>query len=304
MDWNNARIVLAIHRGGSLTAAGKLLDLDQSTVGRRLAAYEEDMRVRLFERRENRMIPTREGQIVVEHAERMEVEAFALETKVRGRDDRPEGEVVVTSVQPIIDQVLMPNAGAMRERYPSIRLSFVVGNTNLSLERGEADVAVRLARPTDGRALARRIGRVAYRLYAHRDLLRRYGTDDPRQLPWIGYYERNPRYEDIVWMETHYPNVNVAYPVNSATTRATGIRCALGIGIVPSYYVSDMPEVVALSGKDPAVWREMWMLTLPEYRGLARVQPVIDWIVGSVEASAALFAGEPAHRPDTLRLAR
>ena len=144
--------------------------MDATTVGRRLRAAEAALGARLFQRMpDGALRPTQAGELAAAHAERAEAVVADLLEAVAGADAAPVGTVRVTAVPVLVGRVLAPAAAALTARHPGLRLELVAEPRDLSLTRREADVALRLARPTPGAGqavLARRIGRLVYAAYA------------------------------------------------------------------------------------------------------------------------------------------
>lgn len=178
LDWDDLRFYLAILRFGSLSGAAKSLHVAQSTVGRRLASLEASLGVRLLNRTPEGYIPTLSGEEVRRQAERVEAEALALERQVAGRDTRLAGLVRVTCSETIASNLLAPCFGALHLKHPDIVIELLPNLKDLSLSMREADVSVRLKQPDQHDLVVRRIGTVAFSLYASPDYLARHGEPD------------------------------------------------------------------------------------------------------------------------------
>ena len=178
LDWDDLRYFLAVARLGSLSAAAKQLHVAQSTVGRRLASLEANLGVRLLNRTPDGYVPTLAGQDVRQQAERVEVEATALERSVGGRDNRLSGLVRVTCAETLASNLVAPCFGTLHVQHPDIMIELIPNPRELSLSMREADISVRLKRPDQHDLVVRRIGTVAYGLYASPDYLERHGELD------------------------------------------------------------------------------------------------------------------------------
>src|SRR5215831_17650666 len=97
MLWDDLRVFLAVHQLGSHKRAGRLLGIDPTTVGRRLAALESALGARLFVRTPERVAATPAGLKLVPHAQRMEAEAIEAERQLLAADSRLEGSLRVTA---------------------------------------------------------------------------------------------------------------------------------------------------------------------------------------------------------------
>ena len=157
-DWNDARYFLAIARGRSLSAAGRSLQVQQSTVGRRLATLETDLGARLFDRTPDGYLLTQSGEALLSHAERMEDEALSAERALLGREGRIAGLVRLTAPQAFGNGFVVPLLARLREEQPEILVELVADNANLSLTKREADLALRFGRPRQPLLVIRRLG--------------------------------------------------------------------------------------------------------------------------------------------------
>lgn len=178
LDWDDLRYFLAIARLGSLSAAAKQLHVAQSTVGRRLASLEASLGVRLLNRTPDGYVPTLAGQDVRKQAERVEVEATGLERSIGGLDMRLSGLVRVTCAETLASNLVAPCFGDFHVQHPDIMIELIPNPKELSLSMREADISVRLRQPDQHDLVVRRIGTVAYALYASPGYLERQGEPD------------------------------------------------------------------------------------------------------------------------------
>jgi len=173
LDWDDLRFFLALVRHGSLSAAAKELRVAQSTVGRRLASLEASLGVRLLNRTPDGYAPTQAGEGVKAHAERLEAEALALERNVGGRDVRMAGLVRLTCAETVATHILAPCLASLHVQQPEIMVELTPSARELSLSMREADIAVRLRQPEQHDLVIRRIGAIAFGLYASPEYLER-----------------------------------------------------------------------------------------------------------------------------------
>ena len=178
LDWDDLRFFLAIARHGNLTAAGKELRVSQSTVGRRLASLEANLSVRLLHRTPEGYRLTLAGESVRSQAERVEAEALAVERTVKGQDEKLEGIVRVSCTETLAVHVLAPCFVALQHHHPEIQVELVPNPLEVSLAMREADIAVRLAPSDRNDLVVRRVGCMAFGLYASPLYLQRHGTPD------------------------------------------------------------------------------------------------------------------------------
>lgn len=279
-DWNDLRYVLAAARGGTLSAAARRLGIDETTVARRIARTEKQLGVRLFERAAGRLQPTEAGKTLLAHAERVETEIGVLQVALTGADRIAAGSVRLTAVPILINHILVPAAAALQAAHPGLQLELISESRNLSLSRRETDMALRLARPArEMAAIARRVGRLDYGVYARADAI---GPEGPAELPWIGYGDEMADLPQATWIAAASRGESAALAVNDAEPILQAVRAGLGRSLLPCAIADRDPALRRLDGPAPALSRELWLMIHPDLRALARIRAIVNWIVATV----------------------
>jgi DNA-binding transcriptional LysR family regulator len=161
-DWDDLRILLALARAGGLVAAARQLKVDPTTVSRRLTALEESLGARLVVRNPDGIRLTPEGELAVDAAERMEQALGAMRRQLECGE--PSGVVRLTTTDAFA-QFLLHSFADLAASHPALRVELLTGNVTFDLVRGDADLALRFARPTQEGVVARKIGTVGWALY-------------------------------------------------------------------------------------------------------------------------------------------
>jgi DNA-binding transcriptional LysR family regulator len=273
MDWNDLRYVLMLSRASTLAAAARRLNVNQTTVARRLDAVQRALGARLFERVDGAFHPTKAGEAAIAHAARVEQDVADLERGVRNVDHEVAGSVRLTAVPVLINRLVVPALPELQARHSGLRLDLVADSRNASLTRREADVALRLARPEAGRSvLARRLGQLDYAVYGARD-------GSPSQLPWITYEEGSAHLPQARWIEMASRGEAMApLSVNDAEALFQAVSAGLGKSLLPCFVADGATGLRRLSGAKPVLSREVWLLTHAELRRQARIVAVVDWL--------------------------
>ncbi|MCP4490560.1 MAG: LysR family transcriptional regulator [Gammaproteobacteria bacterium] len=273
LNWNDLRFVLAVSRGKSLAAAGRVLAVNESTVARRIAAIERQLSAQLFERNNGVLLPTRVGERAVVAAERVELETNSLESAVSGADQRIAGTVRLTSVPLIINHLLIPMVGELTQRYPELKLELIAEPRDLSLSKRETDIALRLARPTQElKVLAQRIGKLDYAVYASK-------SADTAQLSWINYEDGMRDLPQAQWISRQDSVVVHGTSIlgNDAEVILACIRAGLGKSLLPTA-IGDLQADLERIDSIAPMSREIWIMIHPDLRQLARVKVVANWL--------------------------
>ncbi len=284
MEWSDLRYVLTAARAGTLAAAARRLGVNQTTVARRIAAAESSLGTRLFERADGVLRPTRAGEAAIARAAQVEREVDALEHGVGGSDTTVAGLVRATSVPILANRLLLPALPRLYAAHPRLRIELIAAPQNLSLTRREADIALRLARPERGAALARRVGRLDYAIYGPR----RHGRG---ALPWITYEDGLSHLPQARWIAAHAGGAEPKLRVNDAESILQAVRAGLGRSLLPCFAADRHPDLKRLSGATPALSREVWLLVHRDVRAQARIAAVLDWVAETVSAPDRLSPG-------------
>lgn len=177
MNWDDLRIVLAVSRVGTLAGAARLLLVDATTVGRRIASIEEALGARLFDRLSSGYIPTDVGHRAIGRALSVEREIQSLRNEIEGTDQRIEGQVRLTCLDAIFDHLIIPR---LLDRHPGLEITFSSNLDFVDLSRREADIAMRSREPQHRDSVGRKLGRLAQATYAAK------GVDPGDRPPLIG----------------------------------------------------------------------------------------------------------------------
>lgn len=296
MDWNDLRYVLAVSRHRTLSHAARHLHATHSTVGRRLRAIEEKLGVRLFDSTPDGFVATAAGHDVIEVAERMEAELLALEARVMGEDERLQGKLRVATMD-LLWRRYQPEFAAFLARYPGIELTVTTSDSEASLTRREADVALRMTNSPPEYLVGRRIGQVDFAVYASKELARRAGKNAAyRDFPWLHWDERlNPRWLDD-WLDRNAPGARVALRLDTSSLGLhDAVAAGLGAHFLACFDGDSDPRVERVGPVEGAHSRGVWLLTLPELRNTSRVRAFLDHMVESTGQPPA--PARPKARP-------
>ncbi len=297
-DWNDFRLVLAVHRARSLTAAAANLGIDHSTAFRRLKALEERLGVRLFERLQGGVYqPTDAGARMAAGAERMEDEALALDRDLSGRDHRLCGRLRVTSSETLAYRRLTMHLAAFRRAHPGIVVELVIDNRVLSLSRREADIALRPIRPKESDLWGRRLSAVGWTLYAAPTYLDAKGgplksANEIARYGLIGWEEATSGIEAADWLAKAAPPEAFVYRTNSLVNQLVAAKSGIGLALLPCYLGDGEDGIArALINPIPELEGELWIVTHVDLRRTARVRAFFDIIGAGLAHESGLFEG-------------
>lgn len=196
LDWDRVRIFHAVAQVGSFTRAADRLGLSQSAISRQISALEEDLRTPLFHRHARGLLLTEQGEILLEAASEVARRMATVESTLGEVRHTASGHLRVNTTVGIGTVWLTTHLADFFERYPDISISLVVTDQDLDLSMREADVAVRLHRPTQPDLIQRRLMTVHTHIYGSKAYVTRAGApstpEDLRNHRLITYGEAQP----------------------------------------------------------------------------------------------------------------
>lgn len=297
MDWDDLHTFLAVARHGSLSAAARALHVQQSTMSRRLEAMESRTGARLLQRTPAGYVLTEAGEAILGHVERIENEVLSIERTITGRDIRLEGEVRLTTVESLATHVLMPILASFQDRNPGIRIELILDQRSLSLARREADVAIRLARPTQHDLAVRKIADIENAIYAAPAYLDSHGQPDftagaPGHRAILPPADAAPGI-GAAWFAAITGQAAVPVRVSERTTQRAAAAAGMGLVFLPRF-IGDGPDLVRLPAPPPPCpplpHREMWLAVHSDTRHTPRIRAITDFIAAAMRAEAPRLA--------------
>ena len=292
-DWNDLKFFLTIARVGKLTTAARQLDVDHTTVSRRIAALEDNLKATLFERSPQGYKLTQAGERLMGHAEVMETAAHLASSEIAEADLDLSGSVRIGAPDGFGSIFLAPRLWTLCRRHPGLDLDLVAMPRLFSLSKREADMAIVLSRPSAGRLKARKLTDYLLGLFASPDYLaRRPPIEKPADLKghrFIGYIE------DLIFTpELDYlPQIEKDLKANFASTnliaQLNATLSGAGVCVLPYFVTTGMPGLVPVLPDAVRIVRTFWMIVHADLADMLRIRVTTDFIADEVQKERALF---------------
>jgi len=288
-DWDLYRSFLAVMTQGSLSAAARALNSTQPTLGRHVEALEQALGEPLFTRSASGLRPTETALALQPHAESMAAAAEALIRTASGEAGQVRGVIRLTASDVMAAEVLPPMLTRFHEAWPEVVIELVASNKVEDLLRRDADIAVRMARPTQEALLARRIGEVQIGLFAHRDYLKSHPT--PEMLSEAGQTAIGYDRDDQALRALNRSNWPIgrdtfAFRSDSDLVQLGAMRAGFGIGGAQFGIARRDPDLVQVL---PGVSfdMEIWVVMHEDLKASRRMKLMFDHLVVELTAYAA-----------------
>jgi len=165
IEWDDVRLMLAIHRAGTLTGAAGLTGLSQPTLSRRLRSMEKSLGQKVFQRTGSGFALTDEGLLLLPHALRAEEAFLAMERQLQGAGTELQGQIRVASSDWFGARVLSRWIAEFRRIHPRVAVELLTDSRQISLTHREADIAFRIAPFNEAGVIQRHFSKMPYGLY-------------------------------------------------------------------------------------------------------------------------------------------
>jgi len=287
VNWDDLRVFLAVARSGSISNGARLLDLQHSTVSRRMRKLEQDLGVRLFDKVPSGYALTTAGENLMQAANRMEREVLAVDGTLSGKDLKPSGPLRVTAIDNMSITVLMPMFTAFSRQYPEVTLHVMVSNSDVSLAQREADVAIRLTNTPPDTLIGKRVITVSSTIYGspeYIEQLRKHGVEPQ----WLGVeccsFHKS-------WTKQACGDRPHRFYVDDTLLTQAALREGMGVSILPCFMGDPDPALARYTEPQPEWDLGLWILLHPDLKRTARVLAFRDHMMEAIKVQRKLFEG-------------
>ncbi|GHF94200.1 LysR family transcriptional regulator [Thalassotalea marina] len=279
--------ILALSETGSLSGASRRLNVNHTTVARRIQAFEQKFNVRLFERVPKGYQLTSIGHSILPDIAQLREQQLNIERKLVGQDQLLSGEVNLTLTPELANDYVVPALTEFNRRYPNIQLNLIIGSNHKDLYAREADIALRFTpAPSQGDLIGKKLFPSQWGIYASEQYLTQE-VNNHRILLW--QLEADP-----LWYQTHFDNAQPIAKFDQLGPLVTATKNGLGIAKLPCGLVEaqknnglfrlNLPVV-------PSIW-SLWLLYHSDLKTTAKVKVAKDFLIEHLSAFSPQFSGE------------
>jgi len=290
ISWELYRSFLAVLTEGSLSGAARALDIAQPTVGRHVAALERSLGTPLFTRSQTGLRPMESALSLRTYAEAMSNSVAALERAAASQGTGVHGVVRVTASEVIGVEVLPAIVAQLREEHPNLQVELVLSNRMQDLLQREADIAVRMARPTHKLLIARRIGHIGLGLHATKQYVKRCGAPetiaDLQHHALIGFDQPTAFIRAAGKSLPAFQREAFAMRANSDLAQLALIRSGAGIGVC-QVAIATRDGLARVLRKQFSLLLDTWIVMHEDLRNSPRCRATFDALVKGLQEHAA-----------------
>ena len=290
LHWDDLRVFLAVARHESLSGAGRLLKLDPATVGRRIARLEADTGVPLFAKSPQGYTLTVDGHRLLAHAEEAELAVTAATESIGGQAGQLTGQVRIGAPDGCANYLLPQICADMAVRHPDLDIQIVALPRVFNLSKREADMAIAVSAPSNGRLTVQKITDYRLHLAAHRRYLRAHPPiltrEDLRGHRIIGYIPDLVFDKELDYL-AELGAERVQLSSNSVSVQLGLIRAEVGLGIVHDFALPAAPRVMKVLEDEIALTRSFYLIRHADDRKVERLNRVAAELAEGLRAEVA-----------------
>lgn len=277
--WDDARTFLALARKGTLTAASKSMDMGIATLSRRIERLEKTLATPLFVRQQSGYQLTEDGKNLVEKAEQMEAAIFAFVSGANA-DTALIGKVRLATAENLATHLILPAMSNFQAQYPQLTVEILTNISTSNLHRHDADLALRMVRPTQGHVTFKRVGTLGYGLYASKHFLAQHNFTQQHKVTeqdfFIGWSDTEKQLPAAQWLQQ---KLKGREPILTTTSVATQISaCSLGLGFAVLPHLVAQETGLLCIETDMQIDQEIYIVIQADLAHSPRIRAMADFL--------------------------
>jgi len=309
-DWNLIRSFVAVVEQGSLTRAATTMGLSQPTLSRQIAELEKTVGAPLFERVARGLQLTETGENLVEPARHMMAAARSLGIAAASHDTDLQGTVRITATEIVAAFVLPDLVRQLAVQHPEIQIEVVASNQISNLLEREADIAIRMVRPTQSALIARHLGNWPIGFYAHKDYLASVTATPAAAKPsspttsstsvaatsldlnalskfrWIGLDQSDQLIAGFRTAGIHIDKSFFEFRSDSHLVNWQALLSGVGVGIAMRWLAERESSLIAVLPEQNMPDLPIWLTSHRELKSSKRIRSVFDFLATELKKMA------------------
>lgn len=281
-DWSLIPSFIAVMEKGNLSQAAKSVQSSQPTISRHIYELEQQLEILLFDRTRKGLKPTIHAEKLYHIAKTMQQSAFDIERQSAAVMTRLSGRVRLTATQPVAYSLLMPILAEFKQSHPTIDVELVVSNHIDNLLEREADIAIRMTRPTQTDLTAKKLTSISIGLFAHVDYLHKYGQ--PKTLSELANHHfigDDKKRTIITGAKAHgwtLSSNDFDFRTDDLFAQWLAVNSGIGIGLVSQHLASTEPKVMPILEDKFHYELPMWLTAHRELTSNAVMRVTFDFL--------------------------
>lgn len=272
MNWDDLRVIAAVNKTGSYTRAARLLEVEETTVARRVTRIESTLGIPLFEAKDGVRQPTESCQAILTDLAAMEQAADHISAQLQ-HQQMPRRNLRLSTIEAIADHFLAPALGELLESQPDLTLLIETTDQVVDMSRWEADLAIRLGRPKHGTFTMRKIGEIRFML-----VIPRHAKGE--EVTVAAYPDQFLETPEMCELFAIYPPRLVRMKTSNLCLFRRFVECETGVAVLPDFLCRDLMDDPRFEIREMEARRELWLLAQAHLRDDPVTRRIGDWCAG------------------------
>ena len=284
-NWDDLRIFLAVARCGSITAGAASLGLDQSTVSRRLQAFEEKIGNSLFLGTAKRTTLSLTGQKYFDGALRLENEIEEINRTIAADSEDAGGTVHVVTTDILSNHLLLSITSKFLQQHPDINL--LIRTQPPGAKRLQGDVALFATNTPKEDLFGRKLATASFASYASRSYLEKH-KNAPDKMVWLNWDDGS---DSPSWpaLAPDIPDHMCRLRIDTVSSLLEAVRLGIGATILPCFIGESDPTLERISPGQTVSRRDIWLLVHADLRKVPRIRTFLDFFVQHIKSQKHLI---------------
>lgn len=284
LNWDDFKYFLAVARTGTLRGSAESIQVNHTTLTRRISALEERAGSRLFDRSKQGLVLTQLGEDLLPYAERVEAEMIAASRTIVGQDAHPSGTIYITLPHGLALTSLMDDFTIFADQYPEIKLNMNFTNDIRDLTRREADISLRVADQVTDDVVGQKLVQMSQAAYCNRDYAKKIKDNAGAGLHMIGWHEPEEAITANWIKKSYYPKAVLKHRVSDLVPLITLAASGLGMAYLACNLGDRYPGLIRAPFQKPLPYRSIWLLLHRDLRNTTRVRLFVDFLAQRVRS--------------------
>lgn len=295
MDWDHIRYFLELARTGRLQLAAQRINVEYTTVSRRIQALEKSLGQTLFMRERQGYVLTEVGRQLLTQAERME-DAYLQIEQIVGKDANDlSGSVRIGVTEGYGTLFLANHLARLTQLYPHLCIDLVAVPRLLNLSRREADIVITIERPVKGAFIITKLTDYVLKLYASAEYLAAHAPikqiDDLSEHTFVGYIDDLLMSQELNYLHELCHPERVAFRSTSLLGQLEAVKAGVGLAILPVFMAQHEPHLVNVLPDEIQIMRTFWMMMPTDLKDVARMRTVWNYVKEQTQKNHLLLMG-------------
>ncbi|MEL6828501.1 MAG: LysR family transcriptional regulator [Pseudomonadota bacterium] len=281
MNWDDLRLFLDVVRQPKLEQTALKLNIDATTLSRRLKRLEADLGTTLFERTRRGHMLTPAGEDLAKRVENMESLAFDIASQNDG-DLGPSGRIRIGVPEGVGTTIIAPALSEFKHLYSDISVDLIASSGFVSVPKREADMSLLLTRPSAGRMKVRRLSDYSLGLFGTNKYLK--GTrpiKTPQDLhphTLIGYVDDLIYSSTLRYLSDLLPDRTPDLRSTSINAQLEMVKAGAGLAILPLFLARQHPTLLEILPGTFRLSRTFWLAVHEDVAALKRNRLMSDFL--------------------------